>query len=347
MKIVEKAVGTIDSKNVISYNMINSKGFEVRILNYGGVITDILVPDRNGVIENVVMKYKYIETYKKNPSYFGAIIGRTAGRIAEGKITLNESEINFEKNYGFHQGHGGEIGFNKKFWKCKTIINDDNVTLELSYLSPAYEENYPGNLKVKVSYTITENNELIISYEGVSDATTLVNVTNHSYFNLSGNRKENILCHKLFINGDNIIKLDSTNAVTADFLKVEGTPFDFRSSKEIGKDINEDHEQLKIGNGYDHVWMLNHENEVKISLYNKGSGRAMDILTDQPSVVVYSMNYTDEELLENGTKANSRDAICFETQKPPIGRNNTFLEYSTVNEGEEYKQLTSFIFYNK
>jgi aldose 1-epimerase len=347
MKIESKIVGRIQNMDIISYNLLNDFGFQVTILNYGGIITDILVPDKNGIVENVVLKYKEIGTYEKNPSYFGAIIGRTAGRICEGKAKLYGKDLFFNKNYGVNQGHGGNIGFNKKFWEVTSSVNDDRIILNLSYLSVDGEENYPGNLKVDVEYIVTNNSELIIRYKGVADKDTLVNLTNHSYFNLSGNVKENILNHLLCIDSNHILELDSTQVPTGKLLNVENTSFDFRKEKKIGQNIDDECEQIKIGCGYDHTWLLNKENNCKVHMYHEASGRALDIYTDQASVVVYSMNFPDEEILFTERKAKKRDGICFETQSPPIGINGSFIEYSTLKSCEKYNKETTYKFYIK
>lgn len=347
MRIESKIIGKMQDKNIVSYELVNDHGFQVNILNYGGIITDILAPDRNGILENVVLKYKNLGTYETNPSYLGAIIGRTSGRICEGKVELNGDAIVFNKNYDMHQGHGGNVGFSKKFWKGKTFVEDDKAILNLSQISVDGEENYPGNLKVEIEYIVTNNNKLIIRYKGLSDKTTLVNLTNHSYFNLSGNARENILDHSLYIDSNHLLELDSTQVPTGKLLNVEETPFDFKRMKKIGLDIDKECQQIKIGCGYDHTWLLNKNNNRKIHMYHEASGRALDIYTDQPSVVVYSMNFPDEELLFTGRKAEKRHAICFETQSPPIGRNNSFIEYSILRENQEYAKETTYRFYVK
>lgn len=347
MNVESKVIGNFDNRDVIRYELINDHGFQVNVLNYGGIITDILAPDKNGVLENVVLKYKDLAAYKRNPSYLGATIGRTSGRVCEGMISLDDATIVLNKNYGLHQGHGGNEGFNKKFWESKAFVADDIVTLKLSYLSVDGEENYPGNLKVDVEYMVTNDNELIMRYTAISDKNTLVNLTNHSYFNLSGDVKESILNHSLYIDSDYLVELDSTQIPTGKLLDVKNTPFDFKSAKKIGKDIDGVHEQLKIGNGYDHPWLLNKGNDCKVKVYHKTSGRALDIYTNQDSVVVYSMNFPDEELLFIERKAEKREGICFETQSPPIGRNNSFIKNSILKAGEEYSKETVYKFYVK
>ncbi|MDY6226750.1 MULTISPECIES: aldose epimerase family protein [unclassified Clostridium] len=344
MEILRVCVGKYNGKDVDSYSLRNSKGFGINALNYGAIITDILVPDKNGVIENVVMKYKDINCYKENPSYYGAFIGRTSGRIANGKVMVKDKVLNLNKNYGYNQGHGGENGFSKKFLNVITNANEEEAYIEFSYLSPCGEEGYPGNLEVKVRYTINEENEFKISYYAISDEDTLVNLTNHSYFNLSGNCKANILNHYLYIDSDFLVELNEKEVPTGKTIKIDKTPFDFNSPKTIGRDIEEEDYQLKIGNGYDHCWLLNGGNDIKIRLYHKESGRQMDVYTDQNSVVLYSLNYPDDEILECNKKANRRDALAIETQSPPIGENNIFANYSLLKKGEEYIKETIYKF---
>ncbi|MDI9216824.1 aldose epimerase family protein [Clostridium tertium] len=344
MEILKVSIGEFNGRAVESYNLRNSKGFGINVLNYGAILTDLLVPDKNGVIENVVLKYQDLNKYEENPSYYGALIGRTAGRIANGKVHLNDNVLYFNKNYGVNQGHGGNIGFSKKFFEIETYANENEAYVELYYLSPSGEEGYPGNLNLTVRYTITEDNEFKISYKAISDEDTLVNLTNHSYFNLSGNCKEDILSHYLYIDSDFLIELNENSVPTGEIINIEGTPFDFTNPKTIGRDIEEDDYQLKIGQGYDHPWILNGGNDIKLKLYHKASGRQMDVYTNQNSVVLYSLNFPDDELLECGKKPARRDALAIETQCPPIGEDNIFVKYSILRKGEEYDKETIYKF---
>lgn len=344
MEVLKVLVGSFNGREVESYNLRNSKGFGINVLNYGAIITDVIAPDKNGVFENVILKYNDINTYEENPSYYGALIGRTSGRIANGKVDLYGKELNFNKNYDLNQGHGGEIGFSKKILDAKTGSSENECYVEFSYLSPAGEEGYPGNLNLKVRYIVTENNEFKISYKAVSDEDTLVNLTNHSYFNLSGNCKDDILSHYLYIDSDFLIELNETSAPTGEIISIEGTPFDFTNPKTIGRDIEEEDYQLTIGQGYDHPWVLNGGDDIKIRLYHKSSGRQMDVYTNQNSVVLYSLNYPDDKLLDCGKNPLRRDALAIETQAPPIGENNVFMKYSILKKGEEYNKETVYKF---
>lgn len=347
MKISEKILTKFDSNEIKSYTITNSSGFAVTVLNYGGIITEILVKDKYGKIENVVMKYDDINTYKINPSYFGALIGRTSGRICEGRVNFNGKELEFNKNYGLHQGHGGSLGFDKKIMDVQTFIGNKESYVELSFKSNDNEEGYPGNLKVKVRYTVTEDCTLKINYNGISDKDTLLNLTNHSYFNLCGFNKETVLNHYLYIDSDHLIELDETQVPTGKLLDLIYSAFDFIIPKEIGKRIDRNDYQLTIGCGYDHPWLLNQGDHVKVRLWDEVSGRCMDVYTNQKAVVLYSLNFPDDELVEGSVKSNRRGAIAIETQSPPIGRNNCFIEDSILLKDKLYDKETIYKFYIK
>ncbi|WLF68433.1 aldose epimerase family protein [Clostridium septicum] len=344
MKITSNIVGKFSSEEVISYEIRNSKGFGINVLNYGGIITDVIAPDKNGNLENVVMKYKDMNIYEENPSYYGALIGRTAGRIFAGEVKLNNKILKLNKNYGFNQGHGGNIGFDKKLMKAKMKILEDKAFVELKYFSPNNEEGYPGNLNIAVRYTVTEDNTFKISYKGVSDEDTLLNLTNHSYFNLSGNKNETILDHHLYIDSDFLVELDETQAPTGNIININGSAFDFTIPKLIGRDIEEDDLQLRIGQGYDHPWILNGGKQVKLRLYHKPSGRVMDVYTNHKSVVLYSLNFPDDKIVEGGHLPKRRGAIAIETQSPPIGKNSCFANHSILKKDEEYSKETIYKF---
>lgn len=344
MIILEEVISKLNEREIISFNIKNSNGLELKVLNFGAIITDILVPDRKGIIENVVLKYENIEDYKENNPYYGGVIGRTAGRIANGKVNLNGEELEFYKNYGINQGHGGKEGFNKKIFDYKIINGKEEAAVEFTYLSKDKEEGYPGNLEVKVRYTVTENNEIKINYYGISDKDTLVNLTNHSYFNLSGNKEEDILKHSLYIDSDFLFEINENQVPSGNLINIEETAFDFKTPKLIGKDINKDESQLKIGNGYDHPWALNSGDNPKLKLYHKGSGRLMEMYTNQISVVLYTLNYPENKKLEGGKLPLMRGAVAIETQSPPIGDNNTFLKYSILKKGSEYNKETIYKF---
>lgn len=346
MKLTKTLLKKIDDKEIISYNVSFENGFEVEILNLGGIITKIITPDKNGNLENVVVGYKDIESYIENPSYFGAIIGRTSGRICEGKVLIDEVEYDLAKNYNPHQGHGGNIGFNSKIWDVEAIEDKSSITLKLYTNSKDMEENYPGNLDVCVSFKICEEYKIEQTYEATTDKTTLVNLTNHSYFNLSGDIKRPITDEYLTLDSDFILELDETCVPTGEKINVENTPFDFKKEMLIGDRIDNNHKQINIGCGYDHAFVLN-KNKEQIKLNDNISGRCMTIDTDQNCAVVYSMNFPDDLELYNGKKTQRRYGICFETQSAPIGRNMCFIENSLLNKDETYIQKTTYTFSTK
>ena len=344
MKLTKTLLKQIDNKDIISYNVSFDNGFEVEILNLGGIITKIITPDKEGNLENIVVGYKDIESYIENPSYFGAIIGRTAGRICEGKVVIDDVEYDLAKNYNPHQGHGGEKGFNSKIWDVETIEDENSITIKLLTKSMDMEENYPGNLDVCVSFKIYEDFKIEQTYEATTDKNTLVNMTNHSYFNLSGDIKRPITDEHLKLDCDYILELDETCVPSGEKLSVKNTPFDFTSENLIGERIDDNHKQIQIGCGYDNPFVLN-ESKEQIKLKDCTSGRNMVIDTDQNCVVIYTMNFPDNVKLYNDKETQRRYGICFETQAPPIGRNMCFIEDSLLNKDEKYLQKTTYKFF--
>ncbi|WP_290060038.1 aldose epimerase family protein [Paraclostridium bifermentans] len=344
MKYSKKIVGKIDNEDIVAHNILYENGFEFEILNLGGIITKIITPDKDHNLENIVVGYNSIDSYKENHSYMGAIIGRTSGRINEGIIKVENKEYKLFKNYGKNQGHGGKNGFNKKIYEVESAKEGNNITLKLKAFSKDMEESYPGNLEIEVSFKLSENFHIKQIYKAYTDKTTLVNMTNHTYFNLSGNLKESITKQYMKVDSNYILELDEDCIPTGKYINVDKTPFDFRILKCIGKDIDDKKDkQIKIGCGYDHVFMFD---KGYIHLEDKVSKRAMDITTNQHCVVIYSMNFIDELTLYNNKLKQRRYGICFETQEPPIGHNMCFLENSILNKGSIYNQVTEYKFYN-
>lgn len=329
------------------YQLVNDKDMLVEVLSLGGVITKIITEDKNGVLENVVLSYENVQDYFENPSSFGAMIGRTAGRIGGAEFSLNGEKYTIDKNNNGNCLHGGNNSFNKKIWKVEPIEGDDYVGLKLSYTSKDLENGYPGNLDLYVYYTLNNENELKIHYTGKSDKDTIVNMTNHSYFNLSGNAKRNILDEELIINADYIGEVDEFLIPTGKKIEVKGTPFDFNDVKAIGKDINEENIQLKYGSGYDHPWVLNKKKDSDVTLYDKESGRALEIKTNQKAVVCYSMNFPDDLVVACGRVGEKHDAICFEAQNLPVGYDDCFIDDVVLKAGEFYDNETTYKFYIK
>ena len=337
---MKRFLGNFNGDEIFEYKIENKNGLAVTVLNLGGVITGIYTPDKDGKIENIVLAYKDLESYFESPSYYGGIIGRTSGRIHKGEITIGGKKYSLNKNYGVNSGHGGNIGFNKRIWKVKESKN----SLELTLKSLDLEEGYPGEVDVKVVYKLNDDNELLFKITGKGTEDTLLNITNHSYFNLSGDYKKDILDEKLKITSNKILKIDENGTTTGETYNVLNTPFDFNDFHKIGERINNKDKQLELGCGYDHTFMFNEENN--IVLKDKESGRVMEIETNQESVVVYSMNFPDTLMLKGNIKPKKRIGICFETQAPPIGYNEVFKEKSLLSKGETYSKYTKYKFRN-
>lgn len=326
------------------YTLVNKNNMLIEILTLGGIITKILVPDREGKLENVILAYKDLDTYIENPGHFGAIIGRTGGRIYQGEVHIGEDLYHFPKNSKGNTLHGGNSGFDRKIWDADSYEDNKGINLALTYTSQDGEEGYPGTAKVTVIYTLTEENTLIINYSGTTTKDTLMNLTNHSYFNLSGDAKRDVLNQQLVINSERILELDENLIPTGAYLSVaENLPFDFREAKPIGNNINDTHLQIQYGCGYDHAWVLSEENPAA-KLFDPESGRCMQVETNQRAVVVFTHNFPGSVALTNGECAKKHDAICFETQNFPIGHNEVFKEGAYLKEGETYHHQTMFKF---
>ena len=344
MKLKRESIGNLGNEEIIKYSVDNEKGLKVSILNLGATITEIKTVDRNGEFEHIVLSYEDEKNYIENPSYYGATVGRTAGRIDKGRFILNDNEYILNKNYGVNSGHGGSVGFNKKIWNVNAIETEEKITLEFSYLSKDLEEGYPGNLEIKVSYEITEDNKLIFKIQGVSDKDTLMNITNHCYFNLSGDYKEDILNHTLKMNCDRFLAIDENGGVTGEIIPVNNTEFDFIEEKKIGQDIEGSSKQMKLGYGYDHPFMFNENEKGNVELYDEKSGRYMKVTTEYPCVVVYSQNFIDGLVLKEGKETKKRNGICLEVQYPPIGYNESFKEFSILKAHEIFNKETIYEF---
>ena len=339
---------TKDGKKVDQYLLKNQNGVELEVITYGGRITSLKVPNKDGDFENVILGFDSMEQYEGDNPFFGALIGRYGNRIANGTFTLDGKEYNLAKNDGPNHLHGGVDGFDRVIWTAEPIQEDTFSQLKLTYLSKDGEEGYPGNLNVTVIYTLRDDNTLDVSYEATSDQTTVVNLTQHAYFNLTGDFSKSILDHSVEINASAYLPVDSTLIPTAEKRQVKGTPFDFTEAKNIRRDINEDNEQLKRGKGYDHCWLLNGENEnmkFAASAYDNSSGRFMAIYTEEPAIQFYTGNFLDGTLpMPGGGTYNHRTGFCLETQHYPNSPNEDSFPSTVLNAGEVYKTKTSFKF---
>lgn len=347
MKIDKIQFGkTIDGIDVEQYIMSNNKGMEISIIDYGGIITSWTAADKKGDYKDIVLGFNTLAEYEAETPYFGALIGRYSNRIAEGKFNLEGQEYTLAVNNGVNHIHGGLKGFDKVVWDAKTILNDSTVSLELSYLSKDMEEGYPGNLKAKVTYTLNNEDELSVFYEATTDKPTIVNLTQHSYFNLTADFNQDILGHEIVINANSYLPVDDTLIPTGEFREVNKTPFDFRKSKAIGKQINDENAQLEIGNGYDHCWVLNDQDKglrFVASAYEAVSGRLLEVYSDKPGIQFYTGNFLDGTL---PTKSKGtyqiRTGFCLETQHYPNSPNQDNFPSVILNPGNKYKSKTVF-----
>ena len=349
LSIHKKQFGkTIDGIDVDQYILSNNKGMEISIISYGGIITSWTAADKNGDYKNIVLGYNTLAEYESEKAYFGALIGRYSNRIAGGKFELNDKEYKVAKNNGVNHLHGGLKGFDKVVWDAKIIVNDSAVALELSYLSKDMEEGYPGNLATKVTYNLNNEDELIIRYEATTDKPTIVNLTQHSYFNLTGDFTKDVLNHELLINSDSFLPVDNTLIPTGEIRHVNKTPFDFRKPKAIGKNINNKNTQIKLGMGYDHCWVLNDQNKglrFVASAYEPVSGRLLRVYSDKPGIQFYSGNFLSGTPPNKSNGINQyRTGFCLETQYYPDSPNQENFPSVKLEPGDKYESKTVFSF---
>ena len=350
--IEKKAFGrTLDGVDIDQYILKNRNGMEISAINYGGIITSWKAKDREGNYKDIVLGFNKLSEYETESPYFGAIIGRYGNRIAKGKFTLNGEKYTLAVNNGKNHLHGGLKGFDKVVWDSKEVVEDMTASLVLSYVSNDMEEGYPGNLEVQVIYTLNNNDELSVKYEAVSDKTTIINLTQHSYFNLSADFNKNILDHDILINADSFLPVDSTLIPTGEIRNVGDTPFDFRRPKSVGEEINNANKQLMIGNGYDHCWVLNNQDQglrFVASAYDSGTGRLLEVFSDQPGIQFYSGNFLDGTLKSKiGGIYDFRSGFCLETQHYPNSPNEKGFPSVNLNPGEKYMTETIFKFSSK
>jgi aldose 1-epimerase len=320
------------------YVLTNANGMEVTLTNYGGRIVSVMVPDREGNLKDVVLGFDNIDDYVNVDNNFGATIGRYGNRIANGKITVEGVEYQLPQNNFGHTLHGGPEGFDKKVFHA---VQPDSQTVVFTYLSKDGEAGFPGNLDVKVTVTLTDDNAIDLQYEATTDKETVVNLTNHSYFNLSGDPSQSVLDHLLTINADQFTPVDTTFMTTGAIEKVEGTPMDFRTATAIGERINNyDYEQLKNGDGYDHNWVLNTNgdiSQVAATVYSPATGIQLDVYTNEPGIQVYSGNFLDGSVTgKKGITYQKRAAVCLETQKYPDSPNKPDWPSPYLKPGEKY-----------
>ena len=350
-KPMEKKVfgTTADGKTADLYTLKNKNGMQVSITNFGATVVSIMAPDKTGKMADVALGYDDLAGYELNKNYLGVLVGRYGNRIAHGKFSIDGTEYTLAKNNGDNSLHGGIKGFNKAMWEAKDVSKGGEAAVEMKYVSKDGEEGYPGNLSVTVVYTLTNKNELKIDYSATTDKKTVVNLTNHTYFNLAGQGNGDILKHELMINADTFTPVDSGLIPTAELKKAEGTPFDFRKATAIGARIDANDEQIKLGGGYDHNFVLNRKAATGLSLAARvsdpTSGRTMEVWTTEPGVQFYTGNFLDGSFRGKGGSAyQKRTAFCLETQHFPDSPNHPSFPTTLLKPGEKYHTTTVYKF---
>lgn len=329
----------------MEYTLTNDLGMSVSVLDFGGIITKIMVPDRDGNIENVVLSYRHYKEYESNPNYFGALIGRVAGRIQGASFKLNDKTYTLAANNGDNHLHGGPSGFHQIVWEASTFQSDKEVGLTLTHKSADMDAGYPGNVEIKVTYTLNNHNQLILDYAAKSDQTTPLTLTNHAYFNLSGNLKTTIQDHQVTIDSSKFVELDSNLIPTGKLLDVDGTTFDFRGGRVLGEGFNNDFVQNKIADsGYDHYFIFDNTQENQALLLDPYSGRVMLVKTNEPGMVMYSSNGLEEGLQLAEGSSRKYLGVCFETQSSPASLHHEGFPTVILKAGEDYRKQTVFAF---
>ncbi len=340
-----------DGTPVELFTLTNINGMSARITNYGGIITTLHVPDKNGDLADVVLGYYSLDKYiEKSPS-FGCLIGRFGNRIAKGKFSLDGKTYELVINNGPNHLHGGIVGFDKRVWEPELIETEKATGLQLKYTSPHMEEGYPGTLTVEAIYWLTEENELKLEFKATTDQKTILNLTHHSYFNLKGQGEGNILDHLVKFNAGSIVAIDSTSIPYGNLMDVRNTPFDFSSFKSIGEDINANHQQIINGNGYDHSFVIKGEpGELRYACTVKepASGRMLEVWTTEPAVQFYTGNFLDGTITgKDGKVYPQRSGFCLEAQHYPDSPNHPDFPSTVLNPGETYTQTTIYKFLNQ
>jgi aldose 1-epimerase len=347
--VQQKSFGTQDGRPVTLYTLTNANGVEVDTMNYGGIILSIRVPDRKGQFADIVLGHENLEGYVPNPPYIGAVVGRYANRIANGTFTLDGKTYSLPKNDGPNTLHGGtDKTFNKVVWDGEALKGKAGVTY--TYLSKDGDDGFPGNMKVRVTYTLTNNNELVIDYEATSDKTTVLNLSQHSYFNLAGEGTSDILNHELMLNADRFTPVDKNLIPTGELRPVKGTPLDFTTPTKIGSRIDDSYEQLVLGHGYDHNWVINRKDGDKglvlaARMSDPSSGRVLEVSTTQPGVQFYTGNFLDGTVTgKQGHVYKRRYGFCLETQHFPDSPNHPDFPSTILKPGETFRSKTMFKF---
>lgn len=335
---------TKNGEKVTEYTLTNKKGHSVSVINYGGIITKIMVPDSEGNVKNVVLGFNTIGEYEATSPYYGCITGRVAGRLTDAKFTIGDTTYTLDKNDGENNLHGGLVGLDKVVWSVTEVVESDYAELILNYVSEDMDQGFPGTVDMNVTYRFDENDNLTLKYQATTDKETILTLTNHTYFNLSGDLSTTILDHELTMPCDKFIAV-GPDAMPIGIEDVEGTYFDFRKGRIIGQDIDQDDVQLKNAGGYDHPFILNGEEGEKIVLKDPKTGRSMEIVTNEECVVCYTGNFlAGQEYVYDHIPVKMRGGVCLETQYYPDAINAEFLPSKTLKPGEVYSYKTTFSF---
>jgi|SRR4051812_9366075 len=346
--VKKESFGSVEGNPVDLYTLTNAHGLEARVTNFGGAIISLRVPDNKGQFADVVLGFDKVEDYATNEPNFGVIIGRYGNRIAKARFTLDGKEYKLAANNGPNTLHGGIKGFSKAIWKAEPFQNSKGTGLVFTYTSKDGEEGFPGNLTTKVTYTLTDKNELIFDYQATTDKPTPVNLTQHSYFNLKGEGQGDILGHELMLNADRFTPVDENIIPTGELRPVKNTPFDFTKATAIGARINADDEQIKLGRGYDHNFVINRESsklELTARVLEPETGRVLEVYTTEPGVQFYSGNFLNGKLTgKNGHAYQQRDGFALETQHYPDSPNHPEFPNTILRPGKTYRSETIYKF---
>jgi aldose 1-epimerase len=344
--VQQQPFGTQNGRPVTLYTLTNSHGLEVKVMNYGAIIVSIRVPDRKGQFADIALGHDTLEGYVPNPPYLGAVVGRYANRIANGTFTLDGKKYQLPINNGTNTLHGGLKGFDKVVWEGEPLSGKTGVAL--TYLSKDGEEGFPGNLKVQVTYTLADANELVVDYEATTDKATPINLSQHSYFNLAGEGNGDVLNHEVMINADRFTPVDKNLIPTGELRPVKGTPLDFTTSTRVGARIDDNYEQLVLARGYDHNFVINRRGNGLIfaaRVYEPTSGRVLEVSTTQPGVHFYTGNFLDGTITgKNGHVYQRRYGFCLETQHFPDSPNRPEFPTTILRPGETFRSKTVFKF---
>jgi aldose 1-epimerase len=348
-EITRQSFGQLpDGTQVELFTLRNASGLEVQVTNYGGIITSIKTPDREGKLADITLGHASLEPYLDNTPYFGAIVGRYANRIGKAQFKLDGKTYKLPANDGPNTLHGGTQGFDKAVWKAETFERPGEVGLVLTHTSPDGDQGFPGNLSVRVTYTLNDRNELALDYHATTDKPTVVNLTQHPYFNLAGEGSGDVRAHEVLINASRYTPVDKTLIPTGKLESVENTPLDFRTAKPIGQDLASDHPQMKLAGGYDHNFVIDREGPglvLAAHVEEPVSGRVMEIHTTEPGVQFYTGNFLDGSIVgKSGRPYIKHGGLCLETQHFPDSPNKPSFPSTTLRPGEEYTSRTVYTF---